>query len=123
MWEGIDAFASSMTGARAQRSASDNFALAFARIECHYFINRASSNATTSSSRTPAGSAHPRHHRPRPLRRCTPLRNAWDLAKAWPEADLRIVPDSGHAMTEPGIVHELVTATDKYAPKESGFSS
>ena len=39
---------------------------------------------------------------------------AWDLHRAWPEADLRIVPDSGHAMTEPGIIHELVGATERF---------
>jgi proline iminopeptidase len=45
----------------------------------------------------------------------TPLRNAWDLKKAWPRADLRIVADAGHAMTEPGIIHELVSATRSFA--------
>ena len=45
---------------------------------------------------------------------CTPVRIAWDLHRAWPEADLRIVPDSGHAMSEPGIVHELVAATERF---------
>jgi proline iminopeptidase len=45
----------------------------------------------------------------------TPLRNAWDLKKVWPEADLRIIADSGHAMTEPGIVHEIVTAAERFA--------
>ena len=40
---------------------------------------------------------------------------AYDLAQAWPEASLRVVPDSGHAMTEPGIVHELVAATNRFA--------
>ena len=45
----------------------------------------------------------------------TPAKNAWDLARAWPEADLRIVADAGHAMTEPGIVHELVAATDRFS--------
>jgi proline iminopeptidase len=44
-----------------------------------------------------------------------PLENAWDLQRAWPEADLRIVPDAGHSAFEPGIVHELVLATDRYA--------
>ena len=45
---------------------------------------------------------------------CTPASTAWELHKAWPRADYRIVPDSGHAMTEPGIVHELVTATERF---------
>ena len=49
----------------------------------------------------------------------TPVRSAWDLKRAWPRADLRIVPDAGHAMTEPGIVHELVGATRLFA-REGG---
>ena len=44
----------------------------------------------------------------------TPLKNAWDLKQAWPEADLRIAADSGHAMTEPGIAHEIITAADRF---------
>jgi proline iminopeptidase len=46
----------------------------------------------------------------------TPLKSAWELARAWPGAELKIVPDSGHAMTEPGIVHELVSATRSFGP-------
>ena len=42
---------------------------------------------------------------------CTPVAIAWDLHRAWPEADLRIVPDSGHAMTEPGIGSDLASMT------------
>jgi proline iminopeptidase len=45
----------------------------------------------------------------------TPVKIAHDLSRAWPEARLRIVPDAGHAMTEAGIVHELVAATDRFA--------
>ena len=45
----------------------------------------------------------------------TPVKNAWDLSRVWPQADLRIVGDAGHAMTEPGIVHELVGATRRHA--------
>jgi proline iminopeptidase len=44
----------------------------------------------------------------------TPLKNAWDLHRVWPSAELRIVPDAGHAMTEPGIVHEIVSATQRF---------
>jgi proline iminopeptidase len=47
----------------------------------------------------------------------TPLRNAFDLKAVWPEVDLRIVPDAGHAMTEPGILHELVQATRRHAAR------
>jgi len=44
-----------------------------------------------------------------------PARTAWELHEAWPEADFRMVPDSGHSAFEPGIVHELVAATDRFA--------
>ncbi len=43
-----------------------------------------------------------------------PMKSAWDLHKAWPEADLRIVPDSGHSAFEAGITHELICATDRF---------
>eukprot|EP00850_Spirogloea_muscicola_P013711 SM000094S24728 [mRNA] locus=s94:482315:484715:+ [translate_table: standard] len=43
-----------------------------------------------------------------------PIANAFDLHRAWPEAHLRVVPNAGHSMYEPGIVHELVTATEGF---------
>ena len=46
----------------------------------------------------------------------TPMDAAWQLHQAWPGSDLRIVPDAGHSTTEPGIVHELVEATDRFRP-------
>jgi proline iminopeptidase len=49
----------------------------------------------------------------------TPARNAWDLKKVWPAAELRIVPDAGHAMSEPGIIHELISATRKFSRAEA----
>jgi proline iminopeptidase len=47
----------------------------------------------------------------------TPVKIAHDLSRAWPEADLRIVADAGHAMTETGIVHELVAATAGFSDR------
>lgn len=46
----------------------------------------------------------------------TPMDAAWQLHQAWPSSELRIVPDAGHSSTEPGIVHELVEATDRFRP-------
>ena len=43
-----------------------------------------------------------------------PLRSAWDLHRAWPEADLHIVQDAGHSAFEPGIMHQLIEATDRF---------
>jgi proline iminopeptidase len=42
----------------------------------------------------------------------TPMSGAWALKKAWPEARLEVIPDAGHASTEPGIVDALVRASD-----------
>ena len=46
-----------------------------------------------------------------------PMRSAWDLHRAWPEAELHIVPDSGHSAFEAGISRKLVEATDALAER------
>ncbi len=101
---------------RVRHFANEAYALAFARIECHYFINRgffeSDGQLLTNAGRLasiPGVIVHGRYDV------CTPFRNAWDLHKAWPRSELRLVPDAGHAMTEPGIVHELVSATRRMA--------
>ncbi len=98
-----------------RRFGEPRYAIAFARIECHYFVNR---GFFDSDDQLLANAGRIRHipgvivHGRYDL--CTPVLIAWDLHRAWPEADLRIVPDSGHAMSEPGIVHELVAATERF---------
>lgn len=101
---------------RVARFGADSYALAFARIESHYFVNagffRRDGELLLEAHRLkdiPGVIAHGRYDV------VTPVRNAVMFAKAWGNADLRIVPDAGHAMTEPGIVHELVRATRKFA--------
>lgn len=101
---------------RVRKFGADDYALAFARIECHYFINGGFFTgdnhlleAVPKISHLKGTIIHGRYDV------VTPLKNAWDLAKAWPKAELRIVPDAGHAMTEAGIIHEIVAATNKYA--------
>jgi proline iminopeptidase len=91
---------------------ADTYAIAFARIECHYFVNRGfferEDQLLADVHRVrhlPCSIVHGRYDV------VTPVKSAWDLSRVWPEATLRIVPDAGHAMTEPGIVHELVSAT------------
>jgi proline iminopeptidase len=97
---------------RERQFSEDYYALAFARIEAHYFVNRGFFDADDQLLRNvdrlkdiPGVIVHGRYDV------VTPVKNAFDLAAAWPEAKLRVVPDSGHAMTEPGIVHELIAAT------------
>jgi len=93
---------------------SDAFAVAFARIECHYFVNGGFFDTDDQIIRN----LHKIKHIPCVLIQgrydmCTPARTAWDIHKAWPEADFRLVGDAGHAGSEPGIVHELIGATDR----------
>ena len=97
------------------RTGEDTFATAFARIECHYFVNRGFLE-TDGWLLEQAG-----HLRGIPgvivqgrYDVVCPLESAWALHRAWPEAELKIVPDAGHSASEPGIVHELVTATDRF---------
>ena len=44
-----------------------------------------------------------------------PMESAWELHQAWPGSILKIIPDAGHSASEPGIVSELVYATDEMA--------
>lgn len=41
-----------------------------------------------------------------------PMKSAWELHQAWPGSQLIVVPDAGHAVFEPGILHHLLEATD-----------
>ena len=95
---------------------SDDFALAFARIECHYFVNggffERDDQLIANVDRIrhiPAVIVQGRYDV------CTPVKTAWELHKAWPEADFRLIDDAGHAASEPGIISELVLATDRFA--------
>ena len=100
---------------REAHSGEDDFALAFARIECHYFVN----GGFFERDEQLLEDVDKIRHIPTAIIQgrydmCTPVRTAWDLHKAWPEADFRLVHDAGHAGSEPGIVHELVSATDRF---------
>jgi proline iminopeptidase len=102
--------------ARLRAFASDAYALAFARIECHYFINRGFLETDGQLLRD----AHKLAGIPGIIVQgrydvVTPARSAVELHRAWPGSTLRIVPDAGHAMTEPGIINELVSATRTFA--------
>ena len=118
MWEGAS-LSLLPDPARVAAFGEPRYAIAFARIECHYFVNRGFFDfdgqliANAGLIRhIPGVIVHGRYDM------CTPVTIAWDLHRAWPEADLRIVPDSGHAMSEPGIVHELVAATERFKGSE-----
>jgi proline iminopeptidase len=93
----------------------DRFALAFANIECHYFINKgfmprdgALLDGVEKMQHLPGVIVQGRYDV------ITPPTTAFELAKRWPKAQLNIIPDAGHSSLEPGIIDGLVTATDSF---------
>jgi proline iminopeptidase len=87
--------------------------MALARIEAHYFVNysfldegQIIANAHKLAG-IPGVIVQGRYDM------VTPVRSAFELAQAWPGADLRIIPDAGHATSEPGILAALVAATNE----------
>lgn len=114
VWEGATSFLW-QDKSHIESSAQDEFALAFARIECHYFVNGGFFEHDDQLLRNvdrirhiPAVIVQGRYDV------VCPLRSAWDLHRAWPEADLRVVQDAGHSAFEPGNTHELLEATDRF---------
>ncbi|MSO54065.1 MAG: prolyl aminopeptidase [Rhodospirillales bacterium] len=100
---------------RVSQAGGDAFADAFARIECHYFVNH---GFLKSDSQLLDDVGRIRHI-PGVIVQgrydvVCPVRSAWELHKAWPESDLRIVADAGHAYSEVGTLKELVGATDRF---------
>ena len=103
---------------RPPRFDEGDFLDAFARIECHYFRHKGFFErdgwlleAASRFGDLPGVIVHGRYDV------ITPLSSAWDLSRAWPTAALKIVPDAGHSSLEPGIVSELVKASDMLAAR------
>jgi len=98
------------------RFTDPEFAAAFARIECHYFVNRGFLKREDQLLRgvekirhIPAVIVQGRYDV------VCPMRSAWALHLAWPEARLQVVADAGHSAFEPGNARALVAATDAFA--------
>lgn len=94
----------------------DNWALAFARLENHYFMHGAwmedgqllRKDNIDKIRHIPATIVQGRYDV------VCPATTAWDLHKVWPEAEFHMVPDAGHSAREPGVADRLLKATDKY---------
>jgi proline iminopeptidase len=93
----------------------DAYALAFARIENHYFMHGGffeEGQLLRDAGRLagiPGAIVQGRYDV------ACPARTAWELARAWPRAEFSLVADAGHSFSEPGILHHLIEATDRYA--------
>lgn len=114
VWEGSCSFLRPDPERIAQFDAPD-FALALARIETHYFVNRGFFEPedqllqqVDAIRQIPAVIVQGRYDL------VCPLETAWALHLRWPEAQFHIVPDAGHSAYEPGTLAELVGATDRF---------
>ncbi len=113
-WEGATSYLRTSADYVA-KFANGRYAEAFARIECHYFVN----GGFFHSDGQLLENVERIRHIPAVIVQgrydvVCPMRSAWDLHRAWPEADLRIVGDAGHSAFERGNLHELVSATDRF---------
>ncbi len=112
-WEG-DTISIRGPEARPSKFNEVDFAIAFARIECHFFANHGFfpeegwilKNAAALKN-IPGWIVQGRFDV------VTPMEAAWKLKAAWPQTRFEVVWDAGHASTEPGIVDALVRATDQ----------
>jgi len=111
-WEG-DTISIRGPEARPAKFDEPDFAVAFARIESHYFVNGGFFphdgwllEQVDRIRHIPAWIVQGRFDV------VTPMDASWRLKTAWPEARFEVIWDAGHASTEPGIIDALVRATD-----------
>lgn len=94
---------------------ADRFAIAFARIETHYFVNKGwleDGQLLRDAHRLagiPTVIVHGRYDMP------CPASSAYALHKAIPGSQLHIIEGAGHAFDEPGILDRLIRETDAFA--------
>lgn len=91
-----------------------HFALAFARIENHFFAHGGwleEGQLLRDAHKLkgiPGAIIHGRYDMP------CPAKYAYELHKAWPDAEFHIIEGAGHAFNEPGILDQLIKATDRF---------
>ena len=98
----------------------DHYALAFARIENHYFVHGAWLEEGQLLRDVPRIAHLPGVIVQGRYDVATPARTAWDLHRAWPAAEFHLIDDAGHATTEPGILTALIHATEGFADTAKG---
>jgi proline iminopeptidase len=94
--------------------ANPAFAVPFARIALHYFVNLGwldTDQLVRDAGKLagiPGTIVQGRYDS------VTPPRTAYDLHQAWPDSTLHLLPQAGHAVTDHGMLDALITATDDY---------
>lgn len=100
----------------ASRFGEDEFADAFARIECHYFTNK---GFFTEDNFLINNIEKIRHLKTVIVQGrydvVCPAESAWELHRAFPESELHIIGDAGHSLSEKGITSKLIEYTDKWS--------
>ena len=98
-----------------QRFGQAEFAEAFARIECHYFVNKGffeRENLLLENidriSHLPGVIVQGRYDV------VCPMITAWELHQAWQSAEFIVIEDAGHSVSEPGIKDALIRASDRF---------
>jgi len=92
----------------------ENQAYCIARIEAHYFVNEKFDpddyilKSVDKFRYIPAVIVQGRYDV------VCPIETAYELHRAWPEAEFKIIPNAGHSSSETGIMHELISATNKF---------
>lgn len=99
-----------------QRFGQAQFAEAFARIECHYFVNK----GFFEQENQLIANIDRIRHLPGVIVQgrydvVCPMISAWELHQAWQDAELIVINDAGHSMSEPGIRDALLQASDRFA--------
>jgi len=117
-WEASSSFINHNPNA-VNDSINAEFALAFALIENHYFVNKGfldNENQLLDNvdiiRDIPAVIIQGRYDTV-----CPPT-TAYELHSRWPASDLIIAPFSGHSALEEEITHELIKATNKFLKSE-----
>jgi len=104
------------SAASKQRFGQAEFAEAFARIECHYFVNQGfferENQLLENIDRI--------RHLPGVIVQgrydvVCPMISAWELHQTWQEAEFIVIDNAGHSISEPGIKDALINASDRFA--------
>lgn len=114
VWEGSTSFLETDLE-QVRKFGEDLFALALARIECHYFVN----GGFFDDPGQLLEDVDKIRHIPGVIVQgrydvVCPMTTAWSLHRAWPEADFQVIPDAGHSAFERGIARALIEATDRF---------
>lgn len=115
-WNAYEASIMSLLPPEPSSSAAptDAAILARARIQLHYLMNGCFLSDTPLLDKAPKLRNIPAIIVQGRYDIVCPVVSAYELQQAWPEAELRLIPDAGHAAFEPGTAAALIAATEQF---------